>query len=151
MTYCDPTDFMFPMLADIYYPIVEQTALGSVKRQWILDRSVACSFSSPAGGSSSKEEIVPNIDISQATLLSGRVKSDIRISSRDNANAITNVIVTNIRSSNGESIYMETSGVRKGQPTLFEIASQRPFSGPFGNVEYYTILLRRSENQAADV
>lgn len=148
---CETTDFMFPMLADVYYPIVEQTALGSVKRQWVLDRSIACSFSSSSGGSSSKEEIVPNIDISQTTLLSGRVKTDIRVSSRDNSNAITNVIITNIRSGNGESIYMETSGIRKGQPTIFEIASQRPFSGPFGNVEYYTLLIRRSENQAADV
>jgi hypothetical protein len=148
---CETTDFMFPMLADVYYPIVEQTALGSVKKQWVLDRSIACSFSSSSGGSSSKEEIVPNIDITQTTLLAGRVKTDIRISSRDNSSAITNVIITNIRSSNGESIYMETSGVRKGQPTIFEIASQRPFSGPFGSVEYYTLLLRRSENQAADV
>jgi hypothetical protein len=44
----DKTDFAFPMEADIFYPIVEQGALGNVKKTWIIDKSVAISVN-PAG------------------------------------------------------------------------------------------------------
>jgi hypothetical protein len=145
----DKTDFMFPMEADIYYPIVDQGSLGNVKKTWILDKSVAISVN-PAG-SAFKEEVVPNVNITKDMLLIGRVRNDIRISSRESGNAITNIIVTNIKDKNCNPIYTETSGPRAGKSTIFEIATQEPFSGPFGNVEYYKIILRRSENQAVDV
>lgn len=143
------TDFMFPMQADIYYPIVEQGSLGNVKKTWILDKSVAVSLT-PAG-SAFKEEVVPNVNITKENLLIGRVKNDVRISSREANNAITNVIITNVKDKNCNPIYIETSGPRVGKSTIFEIAAQDPFTGPFGNVEYYRIVLRRSENQAVDV
>lgn len=145
----DLTDFMFPMQADIYYPIVEQGSLGNVKKTWILDKSVAVSLT-PAG-SAFKEEVVPNVNITKENLLIGRIKNDVRISSREANNAITNVIITNIKDKNCNPIYIETSGPRVGKSTIFEIAAQDPFTGPFGNVEYYRIVLRRSENQAVDV
>jgi hypothetical protein len=145
----DLTDFMFPMQADIYYPIVEQGSLGNVKKTWILDKSVAVSFT-PAG-SAFKEEVVPNVNITKENLLIGRTKGDVRISSRESNNAVTNVIITNIKDKNCNPIYVETSGPRVGKSTIFEIAAQDPFTGPFGNVEYYRIVLRRSENQAVDV
>lgn len=145
----DVTDFMFPMQADIYYPVVDQGSLGNVKKTWILDKTIAISVN-PAG-SAFKEEVVPNVNITRETLLIGRVKGDIRISSRESNNAITNIIVTNIKDKNCNPIYVETSGPRTGKSTIFEIATQEPFTGPFGNVEYYKVILRRSENQAADV
>jgi hypothetical protein len=146
---CNTNDYMFPMAADIYYPIVEQGALGNVKKNWILDKSVAISVN-PAGAAF-KEEVVPNINITKDTLLVGRVKKDIRVSSRNDNNAITNVIITNIRDRSCNEIYLETSGIRNGKSTIFEIATQEPFVGPFGDIEYYKIILRRSENQAADI
>ena len=143
------TDFAFPMEADIFYPIVEQGALGNVKKTWILDKTIALNVN-PAG-TAFKEEVVPNVNITKDMLLIGRVKGDIRVSSREANNAITNVIVTNIKDKNCNPIYLETSGIRNGKSTIFEIATQEPFVGPFGNVEYYKIVLRRSENQAADI
>lgn len=145
----DKTDFAFPMEADIFYPIVEQGSLGNVKKTWILDKSVAISVN-PAGAAF-KEEVVPNVNITKDMLLIGRIKTDIRVSSRESNNAITNVIVTNIKDKNCNPIYVETSGIRNGKSTIFEIATQEPFVGPFGNVEYYKIILRRSENQGADI
>jgi hypothetical protein len=146
---CETTDFLFPMLADVYHPIVDQGAYGSVSKTWVLDRTIACNFASAAAGS--KEEIIPNIDLTQSSLLIGRVRTDIRLSSQENPNAVTNVIITNIRDSSGMPIYVETAGVRKNKSTIFEIATQQPFSGPFGGIEYYKLILRRSENQAADI
>jgi hypothetical protein len=149
MVVCPPTNFKFPMLADIYYPIVEQSAYGNVSKNWILDKVVAGSFT-PAG-SEIKEEIVVNVDLSQDSLLICRVREDLRISSFNVRNALTNILVTNIRDSKGNVIYLETSGPRSGQPTLFEVATHQPFINPFQKIEHYRVVLNRSENQAENV
>lgn len=146
---CETTDFMYPMLADIYYPIVDQGAYGNLKKQWVLDRSIACNVS-PTGQSAS-EEVKPNVNISKENILLGRTKTDIRISSNNSRSSITNIVLTNIRTKMQDNIYMETSGSRDGKSTLYEIASSEPIVGPFGNVEYYKVVLRRSENQASDL
>ncbi len=146
---CETTDFIYPMLADIYYPIVEQGAYGNVKKQWILDRSIACNFA-PTGQAAS-EEVKPNVNITKENILLGRTKTDLRVSSANARNSITNVIVTNIRTAQQDAIYIETSGPRDGRSTLYEIATSEAIVGPFGNVEYYKVVLRRSENQASDL
>lgn len=146
---CGSNDFMFPMVADVYHPIVEQAALGNVKKTWVLDRTIICNFN--PSGSAMKEDVKPNVNITQEALLLGRVKEDIRLSSRDANNAITNVIITNIRDKNCNPIYLETSGPRAGRSTIFEVATNEPFAGPFGGIEYYKLVIRRSENQAADI
>lgn len=143
------TDFIYPLLADVYYPIVEQGAYGDVKKQWVLDKSIPCYFAS--AGSAGKEEIIPNVNITQETVLVGRTKSDIRISSQDGKNSLTNVIVTNIRDASCTPIYVETAGIRAGKSTIFEVATQDPTVGAFGGVDFYKLVIRRSENQAADV
>jgi hypothetical protein len=83
--------------------------------------------------------------------LLGRTKTDLRISSNNSRSSITNIILTNIRTKLQDNIYMETSGSRDGMSTLYEVASSEPIVGPFGNVEYYKVVLRRSENQASDL
>lgn len=146
---CEEPDFMFPMQADIYHPIVDQGSLGNIKKTWVQDRTIACNFS-PAG-QAWQEEVKPNPNITMQNVLIGRVKTDIRMSSQEARNAITNVIITNIRDRNCNDIYLETSGPRSGKSTIYEISSQEPITGPFGNIEYYKVVIRRSENQAADV
>lgn len=149
MEVCETPDFMFPMQASIYHPIVDQGVYGNIKKTWVLDRIVSCFFST--AGTSSKEEIVPNVNITQDKILIGRVKNDVRFSSFKTKNSVTNVLITDIKSSNGGNIYIETSGPRSGKSTIFEIATQDPFAGPFGDVEYYKLIIRRSENQAGDL
>jgi hypothetical protein len=149
MAVCEDPDFMFPMQASLYYPIVEQGNYGAIKKQWILDRTVACNFTS--GGSAFKEEVKPNVNITTNSILVGRTKSDIRFSSRENAQAMTNILVTDISDQTGNRIFLETSGPRVGKPTLFEIATFEPVTGAFGSIEYYRIIIRRSENQTGDL
>ena len=149
MTICETPDFMFPMQASVYHPIVEQGDFGAIKKQWLLDRTFACSFSS--GGSAFKEEVKPNVNITQNSILIGRTKSDLRISSRDNKNSLTNILITDIKDQEGNLVYIETSGPRSGKGTLFEIATYEPFVGAFGVVESYKLVIRRSENQTGDV
>lgn len=149
MAICETPDFIYPMQADIYYPLVEQGAYGNLKKQWMLDRTIVGNFI--VAGSAMKEEIRPNVNITQTSILSGRSKSDPRFSSLDESASITNIVITNIRDKFGNHLYKETAGVRVGKSTIFEIATVEPFTGPFGSVDYYNIILRRSENQAADV
>ena len=149
MSICETPDFMFPMMADVYYPITETTAYGNVTKTWVLDKTIVCSFNE--AGVSYKEDIKPDPDIKTDFILLGRVKKDIRISSVDAKNAATNVVITNIRDKFDNLIYLETSGPRNGKSTLFEIATQAPFINPFGTVEYHKVVLRRSENQGVDV
>jgi hypothetical protein len=149
MTLCESKDFIFPMSAEVFYPTVEQAAYGNVKKTWIHNKTIACYFASAAGAA--KEEVVPNVNITQEVVLVGRVRSDIRISSQEAGQSVTNIVVSNIKDMVGNQVYMETSGIRANKATIFEIASQEPVIGPFGNVEHYKVVLRRSENQAVDL
>lgn len=149
MKCCGPTDILFPMTAEIYYPLVEQSGYGNVRKTWTLDRVIAGNFS-PAG-SAIKEEISPNVDISIDALLTGRVDEDIRISSDVEKVANTNILVTNIKDKDGNHLFIETSGPRVGLSTLFEVATNQPHISPFGGTEYYKVILRRSQNQGVDL
>jgi hypothetical protein len=144
---CETPDFMFPMKADIFYPTISQNAYGSVEKEWIHDRTIASNFAT--AGADWAQEVKPNRAIVESSVLLGRAKTDIRLSARASKNAITNIIITNIRDKNDNEIYMETSGPRTGKSTIFEVATVEPFVGPFGSTEYYKIVIRRSENQAA--
>jgi hypothetical protein len=149
MPTCESISIIFPMLADIYYPIVDQGPYGNVKKNWIHDKTIACNFNS--AGTAWKEDIKPNANITQDSIMLGRAKSDIRFSSAESQNSITNILVTNIKDKNLNELYLETAGPRAGKSTLFEVATVEPFVGPFGSVEYYKIVVRRSENQAVDL
>ncbi len=142
-------DFIFPLAVDIYYPIVTTGGYGDVKRQWVFDRTVSCFFTSPS--SKTKEDILPEAKIVVDTSIVGRVRSDLTQSSRGTPNSITNILLTNIKDRNGNIIYNESSGPRVGLATVFEVATFTPVVGPLGSIEYYKVVLRRSENQAVDV
>jgi hypothetical protein len=90
--------------------------------------------------------------MTQNSLLICRIKSDLRVSKNANESSLTNILVTNIKDSDGAQIYMETAGPRAGLATIFEVATQEPQIDPFGGaVQYYKVVLRRSESQVADV
>ena len=148
MESCEDTDFMYPMKADVYYPIVEQGAYGNVQKTWVFNRTIICNFSKDG---TVDEEVKPNVNITLKKVLMGRTKKDIRFSQENNADAITNVVITNIRTRTDVPLYRETSGVRAGKSTIYEIESQSTIIGPFGDPDYYALAIRRSENQASDI
>lgn len=149
MTICETTDFTYPLLADIYYPIVEQGSYGQISKQWVLDRTVACNFYLAAG--KYKQDIKTNANITIDSSLVGRTRTDILVSTIGQPVALTNIIITNIRDISGNIIYNESSGIRSGRSTIFELSTFSPIVGPFGSVEYYKAVIARSDNQAADV
>jgi len=146
---CETTDFTYPLLADIYYPVVEVGGYGNLKKQWVLDKTVACFFN--AAGSKYKQDVGTEANINLDNSIIGRLRNDPTQSSTESLYSITNIVVTNIRGNDGKLIYNESAGPRSGNATLFEIATLNPIVGPFGKVEYYKVILRRSENQAVDL
>jgi len=146
---CGSNDPLFPMQADIYYPEVNQSAYGNVSKNWMKDRTISCNLG-PAG-SRFKEEVDPQVALNIESLLIGRFKEDIRFSGDDRGKAITNIVISNVKDRNCNDLYVETSGARSGQSTIFEVATVTPHVGPFGGVEYYRVILKRSENQGVDV
>lgn len=148
MECCASPDFLYPMKADIYYPIITQNQYGQAKKNWVFDRTVVCN-ATPVGGAGT-EELKPEVFLQYKDKLIARSKQDLRISSNDEGNADSNILITNIRTANDVLIYKETAGPRAGKGTIFEIATLEPLMGPFNNIEYYKMLWRRSENQDVD-
>ena len=143
---CDGTDFAYPLLADIYYPQISQGLYNEVKKEWIFDKTVVCS--AVAYNGRNRQEISTESYAQYDQQLIARSKTDLRTSSNDGTNAITNILITNIRNSDGDIVYKESAGTRSGKGTIYEIATIEPFLGPFGDVEYYNMVWRRTENQA---
>jgi hypothetical protein len=142
---CPETDFMYPMKADIYYPIISQTDYGQATKKWVLDRVIILN-ATPVGGAG-QEDIKPEIFLQYENKLVSRIKEDPRMSTSNGSNSITNILVANIRNAQDELIYKETAGVRAGRGTIYELGTVEPMTGPFGSVDYYKMLLRRAENQ----
>jgi hypothetical protein len=136
---------MYPMMADIYYPVISQTDYGQATKKWVFDRTIILN-ATPVGGAG-QEDIKPEIFLQYENKLVGRVKEDPRISISNGSNAITNILIANIRNSQEVLIYKETAGVRAGRGTIYELGTVEPMTGPFGSVDYYKMLLRRAENQ----
>lgn len=145
MVFCEDTDFIYPMQADIYYPIITQGEYGQPKKDWVFDKTIACNVE-PIGGDGT-ENIKAESFLQLQNKLLARTKNDPRVSSQKENNAVTNILITNVRFPNGELIYKETAGVRSGRATIYEVATVEPFVGAFRNTEYYKMLWRRAENQ----
>jgi len=145
MTLCEDTDFMYPMKADVYYPIITQGEYGQPKKDWVFDKTIACNVETT--GSQNTENVKAESFLQLQNRLSARTKNDPRVSSQKNDNAITNILITNVRHPDDKIIYRETAGVRAGRATIYEVATVEPHVGPFRSTEFYKMVWRRAENQ----
>jgi hypothetical protein len=142
---CETPDIVFPMTAEVFYPVVNQGAYGNVQEDWTLDKIVVGNFVK------AKSDLRANMFVQKDQILECRIKSDIRVSTNGSDYATLNVLVSNIKDRGGNEVYIERSGPRKGQSTLFEVVAQDPHIGPFGEIEYFELILRRSENQGTEI
>ena len=144
---CEPNDFVHPMCADIYYAISSQGGFGEIKKEWVLDRTIACNAAPSAR--KNIEELDTKMISQLNNKLNSRSLTDLRVSSLDKSYGITDIVITNVRDIHNNLIYKETSGIRAGKGTIYEIATIQPFVGPFGNIESYQMVWRRTESQAS--
>jgi hypothetical protein len=133
------------MKADIYHPLIKQTQYGQATKDWIYDRTIVCNATSVGGAGT--EDLKPETFLQYENKLIARVKADPRTSSTSADNAISNILITNIRLEDDTLLYKETAGPRSGRGTIYEVATVEPFTGPFQSIEYYKVVLRRTENQ----
>jgi hypothetical protein len=133
------------MKADIYHPLIKQTQYGQATKDWIYDRTIVCNATSVGGAGT--EDLKPETFLQYENKLIARVKADPRTSSTSADNAISNILITNIRLEDDTLLYKETAGPRSGRGTIYEVATVEPFTGPFQSIEYYKMVLRRTENQ----
>jgi hypothetical protein len=145
---CETTDFMYPMLADVYYSVISQSEYGKATKDWIFDRTITCNAQSIT--KRVQEEISPNVFLQADGKLIARTKLDIRTSSNNENYSTTNILITNVRLPGDNIVYIETAGVRKGKATVFEVATLEPFVGGLQSIEYYFMMWRRSENQTVN-
>jgi hypothetical protein len=150
MPYCEPTDFIYPLQADVYYPIVEQNPYGAVKKKWVLDKTIAIA-SNPAGRKYQKDVQTNNAKLDIDNSILARCRNDVTQSSIGELYSMNNIIITNIKDRNGNLIYNESAGPRSGLATIWEIATFNPIVGAFGTTEYFKLVLLRSDNQAVDL
>ena len=143
--FCDTTDFMYPMLADVYYAIIKQGEYGKAVKEWIFDKTIACNAQPIT--KRTQEETTPAVFLQSEGKLLARCRSDIRTSSKNQDYNVTNILITNIRFPGEQLVYRETAGPRDGRGTIFEIATLEPFVGGLQTIEYYYMMWRRSENQ----
>lgn len=142
---CDTPDFLYPMLADVYYAIITQNEYGKAVKDWVFDRTISCNAESIT--KRAQEEIRPDIFLQADGKLIARSRTDIRTSTKNENHSLTNILITNVRLSGDNVVYRETAGSRSGRSTIFEIATLEPFVGGLQTIEYYYMMWRRSENQ----
>jgi hypothetical protein len=130
------------MSLDLYYATSTQDKYGARNKDWQLDRTF-----------SGYVETVGSDDKSRTFFdyrgkLVGRTKEDPRIDSEGNLRPITDILVTDIKDIKTETeYYIETSGVRLGLSTIYEMTVIEPFIDPFNKIEYWRIFLNRVDAQ----
>lgn len=142
---CDTTDFMYPMLADVYYALITQNEYGKAVKDWVFDKTITCNAQPIT--KRTQEEMTPAVFLQSEGKLLARTRTDIRTSSQEKNNNLTNILITNVRLPGDSLVYRETAGPRSGRGTIFEVATMEPFVGGLQTIEYYYMMWRRSENQ----
>lgn len=145
MTNCEKPDFIFPLYADIYYPSISQSLYGQIEKTWAFDRTVV--INAEPYGASGKQKVEPSLITEYKDVLSGRSKTDLRITANGDREDVSNVLVTNIRDIEENLVFYETSGAREGEGTVYELATIDPLIGPFKKIEHFQIVLRKTERQ----
>lgn len=139
-------DILFSMKMDVYYSTTSQDKFNKEIKEWSLDKTMV-GYAEVLGAVDS-DGLTAGQFFEYKDKLIGRTKEDPRISVDGIMHPITDIVITNIRDRNSETqFYLESSGVRSGQSTIYELFSVEPYVNPWNIIEYYKILFNRSDIQ----
>lgn len=141
-------DTFMPLSGEVYYSVESQNELGGVEKVWTIDHSIQMSLSMSTNYKD--QQVQPDQMMWFQDSLNGRSIKDPRVDSGSSYHATTNVLITNIRDSKGNEVYIEPAGQRVGLSTIYELAGCMPHNGPFGVSDYFKIVLKRSDDQELD-
>lgn len=137
------------MSLDIYYATEEQDKYGVETKKWRWDQTLQGYVE--ILGSVDKEALKTGKFFEYEDKLIGRTKKDPRVSLESFHYPITNILITNIRNSkSNEEYYIEAAGDRKGMSTIYEVFAIEPYVNPWNQIEYWKLMLNRSDTQALD-
>jgi hypothetical protein len=133
-------DAVFSMKMDVYRQLDSQDLdTGAIKKEWSYYKTSACHakgmISNSSTSKSGDRQVFDNRYNNDQTI---EVRTEQRLTSREK--------VTNIRSSDGEIIWVELD-FPTNTPTVFEVIGITPLTDPFGSVVAYSSTMKRSENQ----
>ena len=136
-------NLFYPMTADIYYATQTQNDFGEITKTWDRDRSVKCSAIKENPNSRTPNFVNPSTNLEYDIVINFRTNEDIQISSDDESYRVTDILITNIKDSNGNFVWKED----RDNATVFEIRAIEPMLDISSNVMGYRIHCVRTENQ----
>jgi len=136
-------DSVFNMKADIYIQEnVQDPGTGSIKRQWLYDRTIQCKVDPiKMRGASTRTD---NKSFGKSSDLTYDEKMQLKMYGFELLSKRWRV--TNIRTSTNEQIFVEIDKYDKPD-TIFEVTASHAVMDPFGKIAYYEAVLLRSEVQ----
>ena len=130
------------MNLDMYYSTESQDSFGVQNKTWTLDQTLL--GHAEVLGAVNKDGLKNNTFFEYEGKLIGRTQKDPRVSLEGIYYPITSILITNIQDiSNGTIFYIESDG----DPTIYEVMAAEPYVNPWNEIEYYKILLNRSDRQ----
>jgi len=130
------------MSFDVYYSTQKQSELGIENKTWSLDQTLSGYFETL--GAVEKDSVKSGNFFSYEDKIVGRSSKDLRESLNGIKYPVTDVLVRNIYDSKtGNPFYNEYSG----GPTTYEVLAVEPYVNPWNQIEYYKVLLNRSDIQ----
>ena len=146
MVDCEATDFIYPMKADVYYPIITQNNYGQANKEWVFDRTIKCSIISQMSGGAKTlaGEIKSNSgNFSYNSELLIRTGQDVQEKKNGTIYPITEILITNIKDSAGKLAWKEKGNI----PTQYELKTFIISFNPSHEIEFYRGFLSRSTKQ----
>jgi hypothetical protein len=143
------TSMFFPMQCEIYYAQEDQDKYGAVQKKWNLGNSLDCSLYTPKDKKNTDFEFEDQKFFKLDGFVVGRTKKDPRSSEHGSYYPMSHILITNIRGKNcsDELFFFESTETYQQKPTVFELRYCQPYIGPYSKIEYFKLVLERSDTQ----
>ena len=143
------TDIFFPMKCDIYYATETQDKYGKMVKNWSLGNTLDCTLYTPNEKKMDDFKFEDYRFLKLDEFVVGRIKFDPRQSDVESYYPMSHILVTNIRSNgcNDQLLFFESTETYEKKATVFELRSCRPYIGPYSTIEYFKLVLQRSDTQ----
>ena len=147
----DCSNFLYSMELDIAYCTTQQSNLGKMEKSWKYDQTLV-GYVNVMGTVNLQNEVADR-EFVYKKRLNGRTLVDPRKDSHGKYHSISDILILDVRDTGtGESLHLNDFGPDgEGLPIIFDVMSVDPFVNPWNEIEYYKILLNRSDNQHLDL
>jgi len=134
----------YPMTADVYYAETKQNAFGTMEKTWVFNRTIQCSAISALADKTLTGELrTQGAFFNYNSDIAFRTGEDIQRNKGRRYYPITEILVTNIKDQNGNTVWTEG----ETEKTQYEVQSFVPSYNSFHTVDFYRGYLTRSQKQ----